>query len=224
MWLHNGGLIASAAPEPAATYQVIEGFEGAGLPSDWTVIDSDATIDADNTSRFLFGSESLRVKEDSGTGSVDVIEWAPQELAGGGNPDYTIIYYNEESTDAFGFGWLFRDSNGDDVGAFLSNNPQWVYYDANGFTKNDSSLSSTNEWFKIRIDFDWVNYEFDINAERVSDGSTFNIVIGAIMRVQTNIEKFVVPKFNSFDSASNYSFSSDGKVDVWLDNVEVTKQ
>lgn len=189
---------------------ISEGFEDGSLPADWALGGSTTSSDAFvDDSRSQSGTYSLYLKN---TPDIATATWLPSDLDGGELISFVELWVYD-SSNSNGCGFALVDSAGNDLCGWGSSNPDWEIWDADGWHRSAANDGKTDEWIRIRLEFDWGAGTFDFIGERASGSE--RIESGLPLRNNTDVERIELRSFGSPSRGWNAGENSD----TWYDDV-----
>lgn len=204
--------------------KIIEDFESGSLSSEFTTRDSRFNVES---TRAYNGTYSVRMNYgdfDSGgssaPSSANIATFVPSELSGGAQPNY-LEWYWQETSGSYGGGIRVRDSAGNTVGAFLTNNPQWDVQTGSGFFTEIFSGDGVNRWIRSKMEFDYANNEITYTAEDLSSGTVVTKTYSSV-NSYSDIEKIDFMDYGGGEGYSVLSQNGNGNlIEMWWDDFTV---
>jgi len=204
---------------------IIEDFESGSLSSEF--ITRDNRFNIESTTAYN-GNNSVKMDYsffDSGgstaPSSPNLATFVPTEINGGGQPDYIEWYWQETNIGSYGGGIRIRDSAGNTVGGFLTNNPQWDVQTGSGSFTEIFSGDGVNRWIRFKMEFDYSNNQVTYTGEDLTSGSTVTETFSSVNNF-SDVEKIDFMDYTAGEYSAINSNGNGNLIEMWWDDFTVS--
>ena len=136
-----------------------------------------------------------------------------------------VELYWRETSNSYGHGYQFLDSDGNRVAGAGTANPQWTYVDGSAGYQLYSG-DGYGRWIRLRLEFDYQNDKVTYIFEDLNSGTQKQVTadMDSVGKVQT------IQKVNSgtasdlYEQRVNTSGSFYGSLDSWTDSIMVRRK
>lgn len=198
-------------------YSILEDFSTGSFSNEFTINDADFNI---KTNRTYKSTYSAGIEDSSDVTQADVANYVPDELAGGKKVN-RIKWLWKENNSSYGAGIRIQDSNGNTLGGFCTDNPEWYVQEGyESFTQIYDGNGNYDQWIEFEMVFDYANNQITYNGENLKTGATASVTKGSVNTLD-DVEQI---DFVNFASGVGYSKliynGNNNNMHMWYDQIQ----